>query len=119
MVGMHLAMIFRIVYFYRVMSICKLHKKDGESKTTAFPPEKKRNSSGIFSALFQVNGKVTEEKLAAYAYTPEAIYGASHLCILPTHRLLHGNSSLKEIFQREFIPGKGDIFLILHFVVEE
>nr|XP_021403593.1 probable leucine--tRNA ligase, mitochondrial isoform X2 [Lonchura striata domestica] len=56
--------------------------------------------------LLKVNGKVTEEKLAAYTYTPEAIYGASHLYILPTHRLLHGNSSLKEVFQREFIAGK-------------
>uniref|UniRef100_A0A8B9VR52 leucine--tRNA ligase n=1 Tax=Anas zonorhyncha TaxID=75864 RepID=A0A8B9VR52_9AVES len=60
-----------------------------------------------FDFLLKVNGEVTEEKLAAYTYTPEAIYGASHLCILPTHRLLHGNSSLKEVFQREFIPGKG------------
>ncbi|XP_072709891.1 leucine--tRNA ligase, mitochondrial isoform X3 [Ciconia boyciana] len=59
--------------------------------------------------LLKVNGKVTEEKLAAYTYTPEAIYGASHLCILPTHRLLHGNSSLKEVFQREFIPGKDSL----------
>uniref|UniRef100_A0A674HMG9 leucine--tRNA ligase n=1 Tax=Taeniopygia guttata TaxID=59729 RepID=A0A674HMG9_TAEGU len=58
------------------------------------------------TAYAKVNGKVTEEKLAAYTYTPEAIYGASHLYILPTHRLLHGNSSLKEVFQREFIPGK-------------
>uniref|UniRef100_A0A8C0UTD2 leucine--tRNA ligase n=1 Tax=Cyanistes caeruleus TaxID=156563 RepID=A0A8C0UTD2_CYACU len=57
--------------------------------------------------LLKVNGKVTEEKVAAYTYTPEAIYGASHLCILPTHRLLHGNSSFKEVFQRELIPGKG------------
>ncbi|KAM7122461.1 leucine--tRNA ligase, mitochondrial isoform 3-T3 [Ciconia maguari] len=59
--------------------------------------------------LLKVNGKVTEEKLAAYTYTPEAIYGASHLCILPTHRLLHGNSSLKEVFQREFISGKDSL----------
>ncbi|NXC73573.1 SYLM protein, partial [Anhinga anhinga] len=59
--------------------------------------------------LLKVNGKVTEEKLAAYTYTPEAIYGASHLYILPTHRLLHGNSSLKEVFQREFIPGKDSL----------
>uniref|UniRef100_A0A663MEN2 leucine--tRNA ligase n=1 Tax=Athene cunicularia TaxID=194338 RepID=A0A663MEN2_ATHCN len=59
--------------------------------------------------LLKVNGKVTEEKLSAYTYTPEAIYGASHLYILPTHRLLHGNSSLKEVFQREFIPGKDSL----------
>ncbi|NXV92676.1 leucine--tRNA ligase, mitochondrial isoform X1 [Calonectris borealis] len=57
----------------------------------------------------KVNGKVTEEKLAAYTYTPEAIYGASHLYILPTHRLLHGNSSLKKVFQKEFIPGKDSL----------
>ncbi|XP_074844350.1 leucine--tRNA ligase, mitochondrial isoform X2 [Carettochelys insculpta] len=56
--------------------------------------------------MLKVNGKETGEKLAAYTYTPEAIYGASHLYILPDHRLLHGNSSLKEVLQREFIPGK-------------
>uniref|UniRef100_A0A8B9PWJ8 leucine--tRNA ligase n=1 Tax=Apteryx owenii TaxID=8824 RepID=A0A8B9PWJ8_APTOW len=56
--------------------------------------------------LLKVNGKVTGEKVAAYTCTPEAIYGASHLYILPAHRLLHGNSCLKEVFQREFIQGK-------------
>ncbi|XP_065485772.1 leucine--tRNA ligase, mitochondrial isoform X3 [Caloenas nicobarica] len=59
--------------------------------------------------LLKVNGKVTGEKLAAYTYTPEAIYGASHIYILPSHSLLHGNSSLKEVFQREFIPGKDSL----------
>ncbi|XP_071417472.1 leucine--tRNA ligase, mitochondrial isoform X2 [Pithys albifrons albifrons] len=59
--------------------------------------------------LLKVNGEITREKLAAYTSTPEAIYGASHLCILPTHRLLHGNSSLKEVFQREFVPGKDSL----------
>uniref|UniRef100_A0A803VHJ8 leucine--tRNA ligase n=1 Tax=Ficedula albicollis TaxID=59894 RepID=A0A803VHJ8_FICAL len=62
-----------------------------------------------FDFLLKVNGKAAEDKLAAYTYTPEAIYGASHLYILPTHRLLHGNSSLKEIFQRELIPGKDSL----------
>uniref|UniRef100_A0A8C3LSV5 leucine--tRNA ligase n=1 Tax=Chrysolophus pictus TaxID=9089 RepID=A0A8C3LSV5_CHRPC len=59
--------------------------------------------------LLKVNGEVSGEKLAAYTYTPEAIYGASHLYILPSHRLLHGNSSLKEVFQREFIPGEDSL----------
>ncbi|XP_068944397.1 leucine--tRNA ligase, mitochondrial [Petaurus breviceps papuanus] len=54
----------------------------------------------------KVNGKVTEEKLSAYALTPEAVYGASHIAILPSHQLLHGNSSMKEVLQRTFIPGK-------------
>lgn len=56
--------------------------------------------------VLKVNGKETGEKLAAYTYTPEAIYGASHLYVLPDHRLLHANSSLKEVLQSEFIPGK-------------
>lgn len=78
-----------------------------------------KKTSVTLLVLFQVNGEVTGEKLAAYTYTPEAVYGASHLYILPSHRLLHGNSSLKEVFQREFIPGKGDVFLILHFVTKD
>ncbi|XP_064025896.1 leucine--tRNA ligase, mitochondrial [Pogoniulus pusillus] len=59
--------------------------------------------------LLKVNGKVVGEKLAAYTYTPEAIYGASHVCITETHRLLHGSSSLKEVLQRDFIPGKDSL----------
>ncbi|XP_036617946.1 probable leucine--tRNA ligase, mitochondrial [Trichosurus vulpecula] len=59
-----------------------------------------------FDFTLKVNGKVTEERLSAYALTPEAVYGASHIAILPSHQLLHGNSSLKEIFQKTFIPGK-------------
>ncbi|XP_067417830.1 leucine--tRNA ligase, mitochondrial isoform X2 [Emydura macquarii macquarii] len=62
-----------------------------------------------FDFMLKVNGKETGEKLAAYTYTPEAIYGASHLYILRDHRLLHGNSSLKEVLQREFIPGKDSL----------
>uniref|UniRef100_A0A6I8NGT6 leucine--tRNA ligase n=1 Tax=Ornithorhynchus anatinus TaxID=9258 RepID=A0A6I8NGT6_ORNAN len=54
----------------------------------------------------KVNGKTTGEKLTAYAFTPEAIYGASHIAILPSHRLLHGNSIPKEIFQEALVPGK-------------
>ncbi|XP_044534837.1 probable leucine--tRNA ligase, mitochondrial [Gracilinanus agilis] len=54
----------------------------------------------------KVNGKVTEEKLSAYASTPEAVYGASHIAILPSHQLLHGNSRIKEVFQKAFIPGR-------------
>uniref|UniRef100_A0A5F8HHR6 leucine--tRNA ligase n=1 Tax=Monodelphis domestica TaxID=13616 RepID=A0A5F8HHR6_MONDO len=54
----------------------------------------------------KVNGKVTEEKLSAYTLTPEAVYGASHIAILPSHQLLHGNSRIKEVFQKAFIPGR-------------
>lgn len=55
----------------------------------------------------QVNDKPTGETIAAFADTPEAIYGASHVHILPNHRLLLGNSCLKEVFQKDFVPGKG------------
>ncbi|NWR55142.1 SYLM protein, partial [Bucorvus abyssinicus] len=57
----------------------------------------------------KVNGEVTGEKLAAYTYTPEAIYGASHVCIVPTHRLLHGSSRLRDVFQRDLVPGRDSL----------
>ncbi|KAM6169321.1 leucine--tRNA ligase, mitochondrial [Rhynchocyon petersi] len=53
----------------------------------------------------KVAGQATAEKLTAYTATPEAIYGTSHLAISPSHRLLHGHSSLKETFQKALIPG--------------
>ncbi|XP_044109677.1 probable leucine--tRNA ligase, mitochondrial isoform X1 [Neovison vison] len=54
----------------------------------------------------KVDGQVTGEKLTAYTATPEAIYGTSHVAISPSHRLLHGHSSLKETFQKALVPGK-------------
>ncbi|XP_057562078.1 leucine--tRNA ligase, mitochondrial isoform X2 [Hippopotamus amphibius kiboko] len=54
----------------------------------------------------KVDGQVTGEKLSAYTATPEAIYGASHVAISPSHRLLHGCSSLKEAFRKALVPGK-------------
>uniref|UniRef100_A0A8C2Y467 leucine--tRNA ligase n=1 Tax=Capra hircus TaxID=9925 RepID=A0A8C2Y467_CAPHI len=41
----------------------------------------------------KVDGQVTGEKLSAYTATPEAVYGASHVAISPSHRLLHGVKS--------------------------
>ncbi|XP_073667186.1 leucine--tRNA ligase, mitochondrial isoform X3 [Tursiops truncatus] len=54
----------------------------------------------------KVDGQVTGEKLSAYTATPEAIYGTAHVAISPSHRLLHGHSSLKEAFRKALIPGK-------------
>ncbi|XP_053118195.1 leucine--tRNA ligase, mitochondrial isoform X2 [Hemicordylus capensis] len=62
-----------------------------------------------FEFMLKVNNIPTGERITAYAYTPEAISGASHLYILPSHRLLHGNSCLKEVFQKEFVPGKDSL----------
>ncbi|KAK1172279.1 putative leucine--tRNA ligase, mitochondrial [Acipenser oxyrinchus oxyrinchus] len=60
----------------------------------------------FFDFHLKVNGKVVGEKLSAYTVTPEAVYGATHLSILPSHRLLHGNGPLKETLQKDFIAGK-------------
>uniref|UniRef100_A0ABM5GPM5 leucine--tRNA ligase n=1 Tax=Pogona vitticeps TaxID=103695 RepID=A0ABM5GPM5_9SAUR len=65
-----------------------------------------------FDFILKINNKPTGERIAAYTYTPEAVYGMSHLYILPSHRLLHGNSSLKEDFQKEFIPGKDSLISV-------
>uniref|UniRef100_A0A670Z3H5 leucine--tRNA ligase n=1 Tax=Pseudonaja textilis TaxID=8673 RepID=A0A670Z3H5_PSETE len=62
-----------------------------------------------FEFMLKINNKPTGETIAAYASVPEAIYGSSHLYILSNHRLLHGNSLLKEIFQREFVQGKDSL----------
>uniref|UniRef100_A0A8D1D5E5 leucine--tRNA ligase n=1 Tax=Sus scrofa TaxID=9823 RepID=A0A8D1D5E5_PIG len=55
----------------------------------------------------KVDGQVTGEELSAYTATPEAIYGTSHVAISPSHRLLHGCSSLKKVFQKALVPGRG------------
>ncbi|KAL4678012.1 hypothetical protein H8959_020686, partial [Pygathrix nigripes] len=54
----------------------------------------------------KVHGQATGEKLTAYTATPEAIYGTSHVAISPSHRLLHGHSSLKEALRMALVPGK-------------
>ncbi|XP_032153930.1 probable leucine--tRNA ligase, mitochondrial isoform X2 [Sapajus apella] len=58
------------------------------------------------TAYAKVHGQVTGEKMTAYTATPEAIYGTSHVAILPSHRLLHGHSSLKEALRTALVPGK-------------
>ncbi|KAM4688401.1 leucine--tRNA ligase, mitochondrial [Discoglossus pictus] len=60
----------------------------------------------FFDFMLKVNGVETGEKIPAYACNPEAIYGASHIAILPNHRLLHGSSCLKEALQESFTMGK-------------
>ncbi|XP_067910460.1 probable leucine--tRNA ligase, mitochondrial [Heterodontus francisci] len=57
-----------------------------------------------FDFELKVNGKHVGEKLPAYTSNPDAVYGASHLSILPSHRLLHGNSHLRDILQKCFVP---------------
>lgn len=54
----------------------------------------------------KVDGQVTGEKLTAYTATPEAVYGASHVAVTPSHRLLHGHSPLKEALRGALVPGR-------------
>ena len=65
-------------------------------------------SETTVSSPCQVDGQVTGEKLTAYTATPEAIYGMSHVAVTPSHRLLHGHSSLKEAFREALVTGKGE-----------
>ncbi|KAM5291958.1 leucine--tRNA ligase, mitochondrial [Ctenodactylus gundi] len=54
----------------------------------------------------KVDGQDTGETLTAYTATPEAVYGASHVAIIPGHHLLHGGSSLREVLRGALSPGK-------------
>ncbi|CAN2389644.1 Belongs to the class-I aminoacyl-tRNA synthetase family [Pristimantis euphronides] len=60
----------------------------------------------FFDCILKVDDVETGDKISAYAFTPEAIYGASHIAILPNHRLLHGNSKVKEVLQEAFSAGR-------------
>ncbi|XP_043925950.1 probable leucine--tRNA ligase, mitochondrial [Protopterus annectens] len=62
-------------------------------------------SGCYFDFQLKVGGILGAEKVSAYTPTPEAIYGASYLSILPSHWLLHGESKLREVFQRKFVSG--------------
>ncbi|CAJ0942612.1 unnamed protein product [Ranitomeya imitator] len=53
----------------------------------------------------EVDDAKTGEKISAFAFNPEAIYGASHIAILPSHRLLHGDSKVKGALQEAFVAG--------------
>lgn len=58
--------------------------------------------------ISQVNGEETGETLAAYSSSPETVFGAAYLAILPTHRLLHGTSSVRFALEKAFKPGTGE-----------
>ncbi|KAG9475999.1 hypothetical protein GDO78_002853 [Eleutherodactylus coqui] len=60
----------------------------------------------FFDYMLKVDNVETGEKISAYAFNPEAIYGASHIAILPSHRLLHGDSKVKGALQEAFSAGQ-------------
>ncbi|XP_069586258.1 leucine--tRNA ligase, mitochondrial [Ranitomeya imitator] len=59
----------------------------------------------FFDCMLKVDDAETGEKISAFAFNPEAIYGASHIAILPSHRLLHGDSKVKGALQEAFVAG--------------
>uniref|UniRef100_A0A3Q4I5L2 leucine--tRNA ligase n=1 Tax=Neolamprologus brichardi TaxID=32507 RepID=A0A3Q4I5L2_NEOBR len=64
---------------------------------------------GCRSGSAAVNGKETGETLLAYSSSPETVYGAAYLAILPSHRLLHGSSSVRSALQEAFQPGRDSL----------
>uniref|UniRef100_A0A7N6AMS5 leucine--tRNA ligase n=1 Tax=Anabas testudineus TaxID=64144 RepID=A0A7N6AMS5_ANATE len=59
-----------------------------------------------FDFKLKVNGEETGEVLSAYSFCPEMVFGAAYLAILPSHRLLHGSSSVRPALEKAFHPGR-------------
>uniref|UniRef100_A0A665V8N0 leucine--tRNA ligase n=1 Tax=Echeneis naucrates TaxID=173247 RepID=A0A665V8N0_ECHNA len=62
-----------------------------------------------FDFKIRVNGEETGETLSAYSSSPEMVFGAAYLAILPSHRLLHGSSSVRSVLEKAFQPGKDSL----------
>uniref|UniRef100_A0A8C7FHA3 leucine--tRNA ligase n=1 Tax=Oncorhynchus kisutch TaxID=8019 RepID=A0A8C7FHA3_ONCKI len=60
-----------------------------------------------FDFHLKVNGKETGETLAGYTSSPEAVFGAAYLSIVPSHRLLHGTSPVRSALERVLQTGRG------------
>ncbi|CAB1334154.1 unnamed protein product [Coregonus sp. 'balchen'] len=60
-----------------------------------------------FDFHLKVNGEETGETLAGYTSSPEAVFGAAYLSILPSHRLLHGTSPVRSALERALQTGRG------------
>ncbi|XP_017293670.1 probable leucine--tRNA ligase, mitochondrial [Kryptolebias marmoratus] len=59
-----------------------------------------------FDFKLKVEGKETGETLSAYSSSPEMVFGGAYVAILPSHRLLHGSSSVRSVLQKAFQPGR-------------
>ncbi|XP_057690507.1 probable leucine--tRNA ligase, mitochondrial isoform X2 [Corythoichthys intestinalis] len=62
-----------------------------------------------FDFKLKLNGEETGEILSAYSSSPETVFGAAYLAILPSHRLLHGNSSVRSVLEKACQPGKDSL----------
>lgn len=62
-----------------------------------------------FDFKLKVNGEDTGDTLSAYSSSPETVFGAAYLAILPSHRLLHGSSSVRSVLEKAFQPGRDSL----------
>nr|XP_046255612.1 probable leucine--tRNA ligase, mitochondrial [Scatophagus argus] len=62
-----------------------------------------------FDFKLKVNGQETGETLSAYSSSPETVFGAAYVAILPSHRLLHGSSSVRSVLEKTFLPGRDSL----------
>ncbi|XP_061809485.1 leucine--tRNA ligase, mitochondrial [Nerophis lumbriciformis] len=69
-------------------------------------------SGCYFDFKLKVSGKETGEILSAYSSSPEAVFGAAYLAILPSHRLLHGSSSVRSELEKAFQPGRDSLTVV-------
>ncbi|XP_060778299.1 probable leucine--tRNA ligase, mitochondrial [Neoarius graeffei] len=63
-------------------------------------------SGCYFDHVLKLDGKETGEVLAAYTSSPEAVFGAAFISILPSHRLLHGSSPVGPALHKALQPGR-------------
>uniref|UniRef100_A0A8C5BPK9 leucine--tRNA ligase n=1 Tax=Gadus morhua TaxID=8049 RepID=A0A8C5BPK9_GADMO len=66
-------------------------------------------SGCFFDFHLKVRGEETGETLAAYTASPEALYGAAYLGLLPSHRLLHGASPARPALEAALQPGRDSL----------
>eukprot|EP00064_Thunnus_orientalis_P007231 superscaffoldBa00000790_g7251 len=66
-------------------------------------------SGCYFDFKLKVNGEETGETVSGYCSSPEAVFGAAYLAILPSHRLLHGSSSVRSALEKAFQPGRDSL----------
>ncbi|XP_061676667.1 probable leucine--tRNA ligase, mitochondrial isoform X2 [Syngnathoides biaculeatus] len=62
-----------------------------------------------FDFKLKVSGEETDEILSAYSSSPEAVFGAAYLAVLPSHRLLHGSSSVRSVLEKAYQPGRDSL----------
>lgn len=66
-------------------------------------------SGCYFDHVLRLDGKETGEVLAAYTSSPEAVFGAAFVSILPSHRLLHGSSPVGPALHKALQPGRNSL----------